>query len=151
MITNFEEDELDPSDPPAINSFAITDSYNQTTTNPDFQLHINAGISAGQFVVSYNINAEAYYVTLAVNNVNTSTGSLVFYNSTCGSTACTADITCAFTNSMTMYCGIVGPSNPEVDVSSKILAIPTDAYLVIQVCNSDYSICSEYYQSVELQ
>ena len=151
MITNYDEDELGFSDTPEIISYAITDSYNQTTNDRDFKLQINAGILGGEFGVSYYINDDAYSVSLAVNNTNVSDGALIFYSGICGSSACTVNMSCRSTNSVTMYCGVVSADNPEVDVSSIVTAIPMDAYLILQVCNSDHSTCSESYQLVELQ
>ena len=151
MITNFEEDETDVSTIPNINSFSIVDSFNQTTGDPDNQLQINAGVLGGEFGVSYDINEEAYYVSLGLNDTNVSNGSVIFYNNTCGNSRCIANITCRFTNSVAMSCGVIGVGNPDVDVSSIVTAIPMDAYLILQVCNSDHSTCSESYQLVELQ
>ena len=151
MITNFEEDETDVSTIPNINSFSIVDSFNQTTGDPDNQLQINAGVLGGEFGVSYDINEEAYYISLGLNDTNVSNGSVIFYNNTCGNSRCIANITCRFTNSVAMSCGVIGVGNPDVDVSSIVTAIPMDAYLILQVCNSDHSTCSESYQLVELQ
>ena len=151
MITNFEEDEITVSINPKINSFSIVDSFNQTTSDPDTQLQINAGVLGGEFGVSYDINEEAYYISLGLNDTNVSNGSVIFYNNTCGNSRCIANITCRFTNSVAMSCGVIGLGNPEVDVSSIVTAIPMDAYLIIRACNSENSMCSESYQSVDLQ
>ncbi len=153
LITNFDEDEVDILSPknPEIYSFTIADSYQQTTSDPDTQLQINGGISGGEFEVDYIVSQEGYYVSLSLNDRSVSGGGITFFNSVCGSSSCSVNITCRFTNDMKMSCGNIGPSNQEVDVSSMVTAIPMDAYIILEVCNFEYTICAQQYQAVELQ
>ncbi len=150
LITNFDEDQ-DEALNPQINSFTITDSYQQTSSSFDQQMGINAGVSNGEYDVYYSVSREAYYVSLSVNDKSISDGGISFYNSTCGYSACAVDLNCRFTNAINMSCGNIGPSNQEVDVSSIVTAIPMDAYIILEVCNSEYTICAQQYQPVELQ
>ncbi len=155
MITNFDEDEIiQISTNPEVHSFAITDSYQQTSYDFDQPAHINGGISGGEFDISYSVSNEPYYVYLTLNNQNISGGGITFYNGICGYSSCSVDITCRFTNAIKISCGNIGigyPSNPEVDVSPLVTAIPMGAYIILRACNSEHSICVEQYQAIELQ
>lgn len=152
LITNIDEDEISKTPTnPEINSFTITDSYQQTSFDYDQQVHINGGISGGEFDVSYSASRDGYYVSLALNDRDISDGGITFFNGICGSSSCAVDITCRFTNAINMLCGNIGPSNQEVDVSSLVTAIPMDAYIILEVCNLEYTICVQQYQAIELQ
>ncbi len=153
LITNFDEEDdviVAPNNP-EIYSYTIIDSYQQTSLDFDQQMGINAGISNGEFDIYYSISKQAYYVSLSVNDKSISDGGISFYSGTCGYSACAVDLTCRFTNTMNMSCGNIGPGNQEVDVSSMVTAIPMDAYIILQACNLEYTICTQQYQAIELQ
>lgn len=153
-ITNVDDEEDNnniPFNTPRIFSFTITDSFQQTSFDFDQQVHLNAGVLGGEFDVFYSASADGYYVSLSLNDKNNSGGGVMFFNGVCGFSSCVVDLTCRFTNAIKMSCGNIGPGNQEVDVSSLVTAIPMDAYIILQVCNAEYSICVEQYQAVELQ
>lgn len=153
LITNYDEEQDDTltSNNPEIYSFTIIDSYQQTSFDFDQQVEINAGISSGEFDVSYSVSGEAYYVYFILSNQKISGGGITYYSGVCGYSSCAVDLTCRFTNAIEMSCGVIGGSNQEVDVSPLVTSIPMDAYVILRACNSAHSICVEQYQAVELQ
>ncbi len=142
------------SDDLEINSLFFVDSYQQTSENYDSPVQINATIASGEFDITYDVSEENYYMNLILNDEEMSDGGTSFYNDLCRSSLCPTTLTCRFTTELKMSCEDIGidyPGNPEVDISSLITALPTDAYIVFKLCNVEQTKCVEQQQLVQLQ
>ncbi len=139
---------------PLINTLELTDSYSQTVDYPDDVAAINATIAAGEFDVVVEAADGAFYVNFMLNDERIAHGGISFYNDNCGSGSCSIAITCRFTTEVKMSCGSIGedyPGNPETDVSLMVIALPMEAYIVVQVCNAAHTNCTYKYQAIQLQ
>jgi hypothetical protein len=49
----------------------------------------------------------------------------------------------------TIYCGVVGPGNPENSLATQITVIPMEAYILIKACDAMITSCKTSAHLVE--
>lgn len=117
---------------------------------------INAGIDNGKFKVEWEvISSENYDVDLYLSNDKylSDKTDIVFSALICGSTPSsspcthTASLDCKFSSTNKISCG---SNNQEKDLSSFLNALPQQAFIIIEVCDSSYKSCKVSSQAVEL-
>ncbi len=121
---------------------------------------INAGVSGGEFAIDWDIESTTVYnfrLLVSDNNTYEVLDDLEIFALSCGPVATTFNCNqtghfdCRFNNSNEMSCGVVAPGNLAEDLTSFLTALPANAFLIAQACNSLAEDCEIAPVAIELQ
>ncbi len=140
-----------------LNSFLINGT---TSANNTSAITLNPAVNSGVFKIEWDVSLlKPYHIDLYLSSdpfLNGATVINIFEhdcsrsgeNSNCD---LKAKVNCKYTSNNYLSCATKKLDNKNIDISSFLNTIPKDAYLVLEVCNSNYSSCELSSNAVVLQ
>lgn len=139
---------------PELRAFDIIDSYNTDTASPNFPpLALNPYLDDGRYEVFWDVvSFEDYTVNLRINERGSIGGSILISSQVCGAgRRCdqAGHWICEYTSDFYMSCN---DFSDKVDIAPLIRQVPQQAFLFIEICDTNSGDCCEYdYYPVTLE